>query len=206
MKRAVVVCAVLLGCVVARPLLGQIKAEAKARSDHYVTVRLSLPDKPNPVEVTVQDGTLARVRRMSDGATIAIAPRITDLGSGAVAIKVFGITILDDGSEMIRELEMAHLNTAQRPTSLRSEARWSAKAAMATITDATPMLREVTLLGVDKPIGRTHAPQALAAAAGTGAQPNMMPNQCCLNCDGWEVCGCAVWCAGNYCCVGLCCD
>jgi hypothetical protein len=191
---------------VSHPLRGQIKAEAKARSEHFVTVRLSLPDKSDPVEVTVQDGTLARVRRMSDGATIAVAPRITDLQSGAVAVKVFGITTLDDGSEMIRELETAQLNPALQSTDLRSEARWSTKMVMAAVAEGAPMLREVTLLGIDTPIGRTHAPKVSAAVSSGGVQPDMAPNSCCLSCDGWEVCGCAVWCNGKYCCAGRCCN
>lgn len=199
--------AVGIACAFSRPALSQIRVESKPTSDHFITLKLNLPDH-SPVQLTVQDGTMARVRRQSDGATIGVAPRITDPATRAVAVMVVGITTLDDGSEMAQALETLRLNPSGQATALISEAPWNGRAGRMAeaVSGSSPMLKDVTHLGVDTPIAHVRPPQASTAPGAGSMQPNMLPNTCCLTRDGWEFCGCAVECNGNYCCEGRCCD
>ncbi|MFI5182279.1 MAG: hypothetical protein ACHQPI_12910 [Thermoanaerobaculia bacterium] len=200
--------AISLAASVPSPATGQTKAETIATSDHHVALTLTMPDAAQ-IEVIVRDGAMARLTRKSDGAVIGIAPRITDATTKTVGVMVFGINTLTDGNEIMQALETVTLNPGGQSTAVSSEGRWHGKTdlATATVADNTPMVKEITLIGVDVPLSHpTPKPRAMAGAPATVSNSRPVPmGRCCLSCGGWEACGCAVYCGGDSCCTGGCC-
>jgi hypothetical protein len=153
-----------------------------------------------PVHLTVHDGQVARLRREADGMTFGLAATF-DATAGKVLL-TFYRTDMEDGpvtaTDVLGTAELALDGTRVRmPVAVERTIR---------ANSAGMQTPEIAFLGLATRSDTT--PRRCTGAALISEEPvptNLRPNGCCLTCDGWTACGCAVEICNQKCCVGECC-
>jgi hypothetical protein len=183
-------------------------------SGRKVTFDIVLHDGA-PLRMTVREGGIGRIERISDGMTLGVRPVIEDAERGIVKVEIFGITVRE-GRDVQRNAASFELRQGEMPkrVDIGEEFAWNRgvyapeeRAAL-----AEPMLREVKVVGINLPIEkRTSSGQCtntpgVASFRGPGNVTTNGPcYTCCVTCDGVRACACAVeMSCGSCCCIGCC--
>lgn len=153
-----------------------------------------------PVHLTVQEGQIARLRREADAATFAFAATF-DATAGRVLLTFYRTDMQDSpvsSTDILGTAELALDGTRVRVPDAIDAASGGDSVRM--------QVPEIAFIGVAT---RTDtAPRKCAGASLISEEPiptNLRQSRCCLTCDGWTACGCAVEMCGQKCCVEECC-
>ncbi|HEX7153982.1 MAG TPA: hypothetical protein VF618_21010 [Thermoanaerobaculia bacterium] len=162
-----------------------------------VVVTVTMPEG-RPVKLTMKEGTMARLTRVEDGAMLAIAPIVLDEQAGIVKAQVFRVTTVN-GAEKLTEIGAMELRRDPAPPELELQQKMRPVNA-----DLLGMQLELQAIGtVAEPLpvnGRCSE-----AKSRPDVQVLKPCSQCCVTCDGWRFCGCAVEASCGSCCCIPCC-
>lgn len=210
--------AVLVLCVACVPvsLFAEAAAEDAQRA-RRVTFDIVLSDG-QPLRMTVAEGDVGRIQRHSDGLTLGVRPIIVDAQRGEVQVDIFGITKGEGRALQERYASSFELRQGEMPKRVDSgdEFAWNRGVFAPELRAAAvePLLREVTVLGIDLPTekklleggtcsnAKTADASLLRPAADAVAKPC---SRCCVTCGGVTACGCAVSMDCGSCCCDPCC-
>jgi hypothetical protein len=170
-----------------------------------------------PLRMTVREGGIGRIERLSDGLTLGVRPIILDAETGQVKVEVFGIT-KREGRDFQRHADSFELRKGEMPRRVDGgDFAWNRGvfAPEDRAAAAEPMLREVTVLGIDLPAEKRTLNGG--ACTNTAGVSSLVPasnatgvvagpcSRCCVTCDGITACACAVSMSCGSCCCNPCC-
>jgi hypothetical protein len=186
-----------------------------------VTIDMTPPGARGPARMTMKEGTLARIDSERNGQAYAVAVRVVDEPNAIVEARFFEVTKSGDGKERLRVLTTFNLqagNAFKVPYSRNSD---GGPRRMPRIeSNATAMADDFftfDLVGINvHPTSASKACGSRGSLADTRLQSLSAPytpvpllrcsdGNCCIGCDGWQVCACAVEFCGISCCCNDCC-
>lgn len=163
-----------------------------------------------PLRMTVREGGIGRIERLSDGMTLGVRPVIQDAENGVVKLEIFGIT-KREGRDVQRLAGDFELRRGEMPRRVDVGERFAwnrgVYAPEQRAGAIAPMLREITLLGIDLPLEQTGSGPCGAGRTLEVSSENMSgcTTSCCVECDGARACACGVQMScGSCCCTGCC--
>lgn len=202
----------VLVCLVAMMFTSTLTAEEPLAPAASVTLSVTMPGARG-AKLTLKAGDFARIERESDGATVSLAAR--QINSDLVQVQLFVIDRSAGAEErrLVKTVDVQIsgpgivLTTAregqregERGPRVRSDAR--------SILDENPVVMQLGVAGIDLP-ANTSTKRCTANTVAAQARGEVVANgpctQCCISCDGWRFCGCAVEACGTSCCCTVCC-
>jgi hypothetical protein len=170
-----------------------------------------------PLRMTVREGGIGRIERHSDGLTLGVRPVIIDAERGQVKVEIFGIT-KREGRGFQQSADSFELRQGELPKRVDVADRFAWNRGIFRPEDrsaaAEPMLREMTVLGIDLPTEQrtlsggtcTNTPGVSSLETTPGVIPPGPCSRCCVTCDGVTACACAVSMGCGSCCCNPCCN
>ena len=184
-----------------------------------VTIDVTLPGVPTPAHVTMKEGVLARFDSETNGQAFAVAVRVVDEANLVVEARFFEVTKSGDGKERLGAPTTFNLqagNAFKVPYSGKPDGEPQRRPGIE--SNATAIADDFfafDLVGIDvqrisgkacssgtnragipsESLSVPYTPKPLVHCGGGGGN-------CCIGCNGWQVCACAV----DFCGISCCCD
>ncbi len=178
----------------------------------HVTVAITAPGATRPALVTLREGALGRIESEIDGRSFGIAVRTLDAGVDFVEARFFEIVKYPGGGEGLHVLAAFQLREGVPFEAVQDSLVQSGPAAAA-IRTADSGGFTFALIGADLATSHSTTPCGANASgapmtepvAALSTDPEAPCTKCCISCNGWRYCGCAVQACGTSCCCPDCC-
>lgn len=203
-----VVSNVLLGCLAMLSVPVAFAQETSATPEllpRAITVSLTMPNA-RPVKLMIKEGAMARLTRVADDTILAIAPTVLDEDAGIVTAQVFRVTRGLGDREILTPIGDIEIRRfAQTDGDDRGAPRRAIRAQGAEATESLFGMH-LTLQSITSTSEQPSANARCAAPKSDfSIQPHGPCSTCCVTCDGWRFCGCAVEASCGSCCCTACC-
>jgi len=158
-----------------------------------------------PVMITIRDGEVGRLRHLANGLAFRLKATYDPIERNAV-VTFYDLENWDDETSSTDDATVNIPLTAVN-IPLAAEAVRVPEVTSQSSSGARLASLQVGFIGFAAPAasGRGCSGSGLDKRSGFIPRTNRLPNGCCMNCNGWTVCGCAVACGGNSCCIEGCC-
>jgi hypothetical protein len=183
-----------------------------------VTIEFTAPGAAAPARLTMKEGVLARIDNEKSGQAFGVAVRIVDQTNGVVETRFFEITKLADDKEGLSVIETFNLQPGvafEAPYSGKPSAAPRNPSRIGSLSANTNDHFTFGLVGINvkktttsKGCGSQESPSGvLSQSSGSKLVPTplLRCTTCCISCDQWRYCGCAVDACGVSCCCNDCC-
>jgi len=184
--------------------------EQPQRPAHRIVINVQFPDG-HTSRLGLPEGRTATIENEVDGRKFSVNATITDLSIGAVAVRfaersrLAGVS--GETDTIIRDMALNARARTERERAADAEVQTSE--AQDAYVEGFEQPFRLSVVGIDLPKA---APSASCSAGATNpagglfrVEPNLRCTQCCISCDGWRFCGCAVEACGVSCCCNDCC-